>query len=151
MEGGNGGTSRRTAWGKMGPTWGLTQSSIILFGHLTLLTGNTLACVFEREPSSLRRLCGKKEKENISGSMYHIPAQSLLPVSSFLLRLVVFSSYPYLAPYTQEGPEVPHPHNRSVSFMVVCGAHVWLVGWVKGLNLVEPEVGGGTSWLWLNW
>ncbi len=37
----------------------------------------------EREPSSLRTLvCGRKEKENISGCVYHISAQCLLPVSS---------------------------------------------------------------------
>lgn len=81
-----GGRSRSNVWGKMGPTWGFIQSSIVLFGHLKR-TGNTLTCVFkgERETSSLRTvMCGRREEENMSGGM------NLLPCLLFPPRLVIF-------------------------------------------------------------
>lgn len=107
-------------------------------------------CVWARQPFSLDKVCGRKKRENISGSLYHIPSLSLLPGSPFLPSLPlpahhptsprIFSLHPGRA-----GRHSPTQYVR-VFLVVVCGTHVWLVGWVISLNLVE--VGGGTSWLW---
>lgn len=89
-------------WGKkQGPTWGRSQSSILLFGHLSLLTGNTLACVF-REPSPL---CGEREEENISGSLHYIPVWAS-PVSPLFCHWLCFPSYPdvCLCPLEESSP-----------------------------------------------
>lgn len=107
-------------------------------------------CVWARRPFSLDKVCGRKKRENISGSMYRIPSLSLRLGSPLLPSLSLPAHHSTEPPIFSLHPGRdgrPWPTQCVRVFKWLCVAHVWLVGWVKSLNLVE--VGGGTSWLWL--